>query len=98
MCWIGLQRILLKGSFSSSSENYAATTDLFGFKIPTSENVPLSVDEITHPRWTYAITKIHGESAFIHSSQKLKYDYRIVRYQEYYWSGHGVWARNSSYC
>ena len=67
--------------FSSSSENYAATTDLFDFKIPTDENVPLCVDEITHPRWTYAITKIHGESAFIHSSKKLNYHYRIVRYQ-----------------
>ena len=67
--------------FSSSSENYAATTDIFDFKIPTDENVPLCVDEITHPRWTYAITKIHGESAIIHSSQRLKYDYRIVRYQ-----------------
>ena len=67
--------------FSSSSENYAATTDLFDPEIPTGETVPLCVGEITHPRWTYAITKIHGESAFIHSSQKLNYDYRIVRYQ-----------------
>jgi len=67
--------------FSSSSENYAATTDLFNFKIPTDEKVPLCVSEITHPRWTYAITKIHGESAFIHSSKKLSYEYRIVRYQ-----------------
>ena len=67
--------------FSSSSENYAATTDLFNSEIPTDEKVPLVSGEITHPRWTYAITKIHGESAFIHSSKKFKYDYRIVRYQ-----------------
>ena len=67
--------------FSSSSENYAATTDLFDSEIPTDENVPLCIGEITHPRWTYAITKIHGESAFIHSSKRLNYDYRIVRYQ-----------------
>ena len=67
--------------FSSSSENYAATTDLFDSQIPTDENVPLCIGEITHPRWTYAITKIHGESAFIHSAKKLNYEYRIVRYQ-----------------
>ena len=67
--------------FASSSENYAATTDLFDGEIPTSETIPLCIEDVTHPRWTYAITKIHGESAFIHSSQKLKYDYRIVRYQ-----------------
>ena len=72
-----VQRIL----FSSSSENYAATTDLFHSEIPTDENVPLCIGEITHPRWTYAITKMHGESAFIHSSKKLNYEYRIVRYQ-----------------
>jgi len=67
--------------FSSSSENYAATTDLFNSVIPTSEDIPLCIGDITHPRWTYAITKMHGESAFIHSSKKLNYDYRIVRYQ-----------------
>ena len=67
--------------FSSSSENYAASTDLYDAEIPTSEDIPLCIGDITHPRWTYAITKMHGESAFIHSSQKLNYDYRIVRYQ-----------------
>ena len=67
--------------FSSSSENYAATTDLYDSEIPTSEDIPLCIGDISHPRWTYAITKMHGESAFIHSSQKLNYEYRIVRYQ-----------------
>lgn len=69
--------------FSSSSENYAATTDLFeaNIHIPSAEDIPLCIGDITHPRWTYAITKMHGESAFIHSSKKLNYEYRIVRYQ-----------------
>ena len=69
--------------FSSSSENYAATTDLFdaNINIPSAEDIPLCIGDITHPRWTYAITKMHGESAYIHSSKKLKYEYRIVRYQ-----------------
>ena len=69
--------------FSSSSENYAATTDLFdaNIHIPSAEDIPLCISDITHPRWTYAITKIHGESSFIHAAKKLGYEYRIVRYQ-----------------
>ena len=69
--------------FSSSSENYAATTDLFdaNIYIPSAEDIPLCIGDITHPRWAYAITKMHGESAFIHSAEKLNYEYRIVRYQ-----------------
>ena len=78
--WVGKNPVN-KILFSSSSENYAATTDLYDSKIPTSEDIPLCIGDITHPRWTYAITKMHGESAFIHSSQKLNYEYRIVRYQ-----------------
>ena len=78
--WIA-ENPVKKVLFSSSSENYAASTDLFDSEIPTNENVPLSIGDITHPRWTYAITKIHGESAFIHSSKRLNYDYKIVRYQ-----------------
>lgn len=67
--------------FSSSSENYAATSDLFGAEIPTSETVPLCIGDIKHPRWTYAMTKMHGESAFIHSAKAYNYDCTIVRYQ-----------------
>ena len=51
--------------FASSSENYAGTSDLFNTEIPTAEDVPLCVGDVKHPRWTYAMTKMHGESAFI---------------------------------
>lgn len=67
--------------FSSSSENYAGTSDLFATEIPTAENVPLCISDIKHPRWTYAMTKMHGESAFIHSSEAYDYECMIVRYQ-----------------
>ena len=67
--------------FASSSENYACTSDLFYTEIPTAEDVPLCVGDITHPRWTYAITKMHGESAFIHSAKSYNYECTIVRYQ-----------------
>ncbi len=67
--------------FASSSENYAGTSDLFDIDIPTNENVPLTISDIKHPRWTYAITKIHGESSFIHSAKKYGHKCTIVRYQ-----------------
>lgn len=67
--------------FSSSSENYAGTTDLYDVEIPTDESVPLCISDIKHPRWTYALTKIHGESAFFHSSAVNDHNSTIVRYQ-----------------
>ena len=67
--------------FSSSSENYAGTSDLFKYKIPTDEKVPLCVSDVKHPRWTYAITKMHGESAFLHCSDAFNFKCSIVRYQ-----------------
>lgn len=67
--------------FSSSSENYAGTSDLFNIEIPTAEDVPLCISDVKHPRWTYAMTKMHGESAFIHSAKIYNYECVIVRYQ-----------------
>ena len=67
--------------FASSSENYAATTDIYDEKIPTSESVPLCIGDVTHPRWTYAVTKMHGELAFLHTADALNFDSTIVRYQ-----------------
>ena len=67
--------------FSSSSENYAGTSDLFNTEIPTAENVPLCIGDIKHPRWTYAMTKMHGESTFIHSAEAYNYECTVVRYQ-----------------
>ena len=50
--------------FSSSSENYAGTSDLFDIEIPTPEEVPLCISDVKHPRWTYAITKMLGRVSF----------------------------------
>lgn len=67
--------------FASSSENYAAATDLFAEAIPTPETVPLVIGDIKHPRWTYAVTKILGEAAFLHTAPKAGFEATIVRYQ-----------------
>ena len=67
--------------FSSSSECYAATTEKLNFEIPTAEDVPLAIEQIGHPRFTYAVTKIFGESAFLNYSKVYNFPLTIVRYQ-----------------
>lgn len=72
--------------FSSSSETYAGTLRLLGekFPIPTPENVPLSIDNPSNPRWSYGAGKIMGEIA-MHSYHSIhKMDYCIVRYHNIY--------------
>jgi UDP-glucose 4-epimerase len=70
--------------FASSSENYAATTDLFHYAVPTPEEVPLSIADTRHPRFTYAVTKILGESAFFSYGQRLGIHVTVARYQNIY--------------
>ena len=70
--------------FASSSENYAGTINSFGGPIPTPEKVPLCIQDIFNPRWTYAATKILGEIACIQYSMKYGFDTTIVRYHNVY--------------
>lgn len=49
--------------FASSSENYASAVDKGWVTLPTGEDVPLCVTDISLPRWSYAVSKIAGESA-----------------------------------
>ena len=66
--------------FTSTSENYAGTIDKFGYAIPTPEDIPLSIIDISHPRYTYAVTKILGESSFLNYSKSYGFNCTIVRY------------------
>ena len=66
--------------FTSTSECYAGTIDAFGYKVPTPEEIPLSIKDIGHPRFTYAVTKMLGESGFLNYSRKCGFDCTIVRY------------------
>ena len=70
--------------FSSTSECYAGAIQKFNYQVPTDENVPLTIDDITHPRFTYAVTKMLGESGFINYSKKHNFDCVIVRYHNVY--------------
>jgi len=66
--------------FASTSENYAGTVEAFGYKIPTPEEVPLTIQNIAHPRFTYAVTKILGESGFLNYGKMLGFEVTIIRY------------------
>lgn len=70
--------------FTSTSECYAGAVEAFDYKIPTAEDVPLTIQDITHPRFTYAVTKMLGESGFIQYANKLGFECTIVRYHNVY--------------
>jgi nucleoside-diphosphate-sugar epimerase len=70
--------------FASSSENYAAATDVFNYPVPTGESVPLCIADTRHPRFTYAATKILGEAAFFAYGRRLGIHTTVVRYQNIY--------------
>lgn len=81
--WIRRARIG-KVLFTSTSECYAGTIDAFGYTIPTPEEVPLCIEDIGHPRFTYAVTKMLGESGFLNYGRMLNIDVTIVRYHNVY--------------
>ena len=66
--------------FTSTSECYSGTIDKFGYKVPTSEEIPLCIDPIGHPRFTYAVTKMLGESGFLNYSRIFNFNCKIIRY------------------
>ena len=77
--WIRRSKID-KVLFTSTSECYAGTIDAFGYKVPTPEEVPLCIEDIGHPRFTYAVTKMLGESGFLNYAKMLGFETTIVRY------------------
>jgi len=48
--------------FASTSEVYAGTLKYFDLPIPTPENNPLAVTNLSHPRTAYMLSKICGEA------------------------------------
>lgn len=70
--------------FTSTSECYAGTIEAFNYSVPTNEEVPLCIQDITHPRFTYAVTKMLGESGFMNYSKVFGFACTIVRYHNVY--------------
>jgi nucleoside-diphosphate-sugar epimerase len=76
--------------FSSTSEAYAGGVSSGIINIPTSEKIPLLIDDITNPRWSYASAKLNGESAVISANVQYKINYTIIRYHNIYGPRMGV--------
>lgn len=66
--------------FTSTSECYVGTIESFGYTIPTPEDIPLSIQDIGHSRFTYAVTKMLGESGFLNYAKVLGFECTIIRY------------------
>ncbi len=70
--------------FTSTSECYAGAVEQFDYPVPTPETVPLTISDIAHPRFTYAVTKMLGESGFINYAEQLGFGCSVVRYHNVY--------------
>lgn len=69
---------------ASTSEVYASMTELKISPIPTPENTPVGISDITNSRWSYAAGKICVESATIGASKQFGLPWTIGRYHNVY--------------
>lgn len=70
--------------FTGTSESYAGTTDIFNYPIPTDEEVPLCISDVTNPRWSYAGSKICNELQVIACHNQFDLQFNIIRYHNVY--------------
>jgi UDP-glucose 4-epimerase len=70
--------------YAGTSEAYASTVTRFGWMVPTGEDVPLSIDDIFNPRWSYAASKMHGEIVCAQAARQFGYETTIIRYHNAY--------------
>ena len=85
--WIAKQDKRPKVIYTSSSETYAGTAKVLGedFPIPTPEDVPLTIDDVTNIRWSYGSSKLLGEVAFYcYSKAHNIEDFNVVRLHNIY--------------
>jgi UDP-glucose 4-epimerase len=70
--------------FASTSEVYAGTLRQFGMEIPTPEQTPLTLEDISKPRTTYALSKMFGECLTMMSVYNKQLNCTVVRYHNIY--------------
>jgi UDP-glucose 4-epimerase len=80
----GPPRRLKRFVYAGTSESYASIVTRFGWEVPTAEDVPLGIDDVFNPRWSYAASKIHGEVATVSGCREYAIDFSIVRYHNAY--------------
>ncbi|GAA1894867.1 NAD-dependent epimerase/dehydratase family protein [Asanoa iriomotensis] len=70
--------------FSSTSEVYAGGVDAGIVEVPTSEDVPVMVRDVTAPRFAYAISKLLGEAGFLHAARDKGFSAVVGRFHNVY--------------
>jgi len=78
------ERPLRRFIYAGTSESYASTVTRFGWPVPTAEDVPLGIDDVTNPRWSYAGSKLHGEIVTAQAARSHDYPMTIIRYHNAY--------------
>jgi nucleoside-diphosphate-sugar epimerase len=70
--------------FASTSEVYAGGVDAGVVGVPTAEDVPTMISDITAPRFAYAASKLLGEAAFLHTARARGFDAVVGRFHNVY--------------
>lgn len=69
--------------FASTSEIYAGGFSQNILPIPTPENIPICIEDLTNPRLSYAVSKLASEM-WVRFHAADHYDFQIVRFHNIY--------------
>lgn len=70
--------------FASTSEVYAGGVEAGVVAVPTPEEIPVMISDITAPRFAYAVSKLLGEAAFLHTARAKGFDAVVGRFHNVY--------------
>lgn len=70
--------------YAGTSESYAGAVEIFDYKVPTPEDVPLVIGDVKNPRWSYAASKSLGEVSVAASASRNNFNYNILRFHNVY--------------
>lgn len=70
--------------FAGTCESYAGSVSQNENLIPTKESVPLSIEDVLNPRWSYGGSKIGNEVSVIAARQQFDMNYQILRFHNIY--------------
>ena len=70
--------------YFASSESYAGGVTMGYTQVPTAENVPLVIQDVCNPRWSYAASKTLGEVAVIANHHQYNLQFVILRIHNVY--------------
>jgi UDP-glucose 4-epimerase len=73
--------------FTGTCESYAGAVETFGYAVPTDEKVPLVINDIMNPRWSYGGSKIASELMCTAAFAQFAQPFTIIRYHNIYGPG-----------